>query len=66
MKLAHHSSILLINILSDIYMIYKSHTYMKLINFDVLEYLSNLEYPIVIGEQAVNSITGEIIFYFLN
>jgi hypothetical protein len=39
---------------------------MKLINFNVLEYLSNLEYPIVIGEQAVNSITGEVIFYFLN
>ena len=39
---------------------------MKLINFDVLEYLSSLEYPIVIGEQAVNSVTGEIIFYFLN
>jgi hypothetical protein len=39
---------------------------MKEINFNVIEYLSNLEYPIVIGEQAVNSITGEVIFYFLN
>lgn len=39
---------------------------MKLINFDVTEYLLNLEHPIVIGEQAVNSITGEVIFYFLN
>lgn len=39
---------------------------MKLINFNVTEYLSSLEHPIVIGEQAVNSITGEVIFYFLN
>ena len=42
------------------------NTIMKEINFNVIEYLSNLEYPIVIGEKVVNSITGEIIFYFLN
>ncbi len=39
---------------------------MKEINFNVVEYLRNLKHPIVIAEQAVNSVTGETFLFFLN